>query len=53
VELMILIQSSKGGEIRQKGNLDQNLARKHNPIKEPSRRGFDGGYEIMSRCTDF
>jgi hypothetical protein len=52
-ELMILIRRSKGGEIYQKGDLVQNLARKCNPIKEPSLRGFDGGYEIMSRCIAF
>jgi hypothetical protein len=52
-ELMILIQRSKGGEIRQKDNLVQNLARKRNPIKELSPRGFDGGYEITSRCITF
>jgi hypothetical protein len=36
-----------------KRNLDQNLAWKHNHNKEPSQRGFDGGYEIMSRCIVF
>jgi hypothetical protein len=50
VELTILIWGSKGGEICQNSNLVQNLAREHNPIKELSQRGFDGGYEIMSRC---
>jgi hypothetical protein len=49
-ELTILIWRLKGGEIHQKGNLVQNLARKRNPIKEPSHRGFNGAYEIMSRC---
>jgi hypothetical protein len=53
VELTVLIRGSKGGEIRQKGNLVQNLARKRNPMKEPSHRGFDGGYNIMSRCIAF
>jgi hypothetical protein len=43
---MILIRSSKGGEIRQKGNLAHGLARKCNPIKEPSQIGC----EIMNRC---
>jgi hypothetical protein len=52
-ELMVLIRGSKGGEIHQNGNLIQILARKRNPIKEPSQRGFDGGYEIMSRCITF
>jgi hypothetical protein len=36
-----------------KVNLVQNLARKSNPIKEPSHSGFDGGYEITSRCIAF
>jgi hypothetical protein len=31
-----------------KGNLVQNLARKHNHNMEPSQRGFDGGYEITN-----
>jgi hypothetical protein len=31
----------------------QNLARKRNPIKEPSHSGWKGGYEIMSRCITF
>jgi hypothetical protein len=52
-KLTILICGSKGGEIRQNGNLVQILARKCNPIKEPSQRGFDGGYEITSRCIEF
>jgi hypothetical protein len=43
----------KGGEIHQKGNMVQNLARKCNHNKEPSQGGFDGGYEIMSRCIAF
>jgi hypothetical protein len=43
----------KGGEIRQKGNMDQNLARKRNHTKEPSQGGFDGGYEITSRYITF
>jgi hypothetical protein len=51
--LTILIRGSKGEGIRQKGNLVQNLARKRNPIEEPSHRRFDGGYEIMSRCIAF
>jgi hypothetical protein len=50
VELTILIRSPKEEELRQRGNLVQDLARKRNPIKEPSHRGFDGRYEIMSRC---
>jgi hypothetical protein len=33
---------SKGGEIGQKHNLVQTLARKHNHNKEPSQGGFDG-----------
>jgi hypothetical protein len=37
----------------QRGNSVQNHARKCNPIKEPSQRGFDGDYEIMSRCIAF
>jgi hypothetical protein len=52
-ELMILIRRSEGGEIRQNSNFVQNLARKRNPIKEPSQRGFGGAYEIMSRCITF
>jgi hypothetical protein len=52
-ELTILIRRSKGGGIRQNGNLVQNLARKRNPDKEPSQKGFDGGYEITSRCIAF
>jgi hypothetical protein len=43
----------KGGGIRQKSNLVQNLAQKRNPIKKPSQRGFDGGCEILSRCIAF
>jgi hypothetical protein len=46
-ELMILIQRSKGKEFRQKRNLVQNLARKHNLNKEPLQRGFDGGYMVL------
>jgi hypothetical protein len=53
VELTILIQGSKGREIRRKGNLVQNLAQKCNPIKEPSEIGFYGGYDIMSRHIAF
>jgi hypothetical protein len=53
VELTILNWSLKGGEIHQKGDLVQTLAWKHNPIKESSHRGFNGGYEIMSRCIPF
>jgi hypothetical protein len=53
VESMILNRRLKEGEIRQKGNLVQNLARKRNHNKEPSQRGFDGGYEITSRCIVF
>jgi hypothetical protein len=34
---MILIWGSKGKEICQNSNLVQNLARKRNPIKEPSK----------------
>jgi hypothetical protein len=49
----ILIWGSKGGEIRQKGNLVQNLARKCNHNRQPSQRGFDGGYKITSRCIAF
>jgi hypothetical protein len=52
-ELTILIRGSTGGEIRQKGNLVQNLAQKRNPIEEPSQRGFDGGYLITSRSIAF
>jgi hypothetical protein len=52
-ELTILIWGSKGGEIRQNGNLVQNLVPKRNLNKEPSQRGFNGSYEIMSRCIDF
>jgi hypothetical protein len=26
---------------------------KRNPIKNPSQRGFDGGYKITSRCIAF
>jgi hypothetical protein len=48
-ELTILIRGSKEGEIRQNNNLVQNFARKRNHNKEPSQRGFDGGYEITSR----
>jgi hypothetical protein len=51
--LTFLLWGSKGGEIRQNGNFVPNLTRKWNPIKELSRRGFDGGYEIMSRCIMF
>jgi hypothetical protein len=40
VELTILKHGSKGGEIRQNGNLVQNLARKRNPIQEPSQKGI-------------
>jgi hypothetical protein len=36
-----------------RGNLVQNHARKRNPNKEPSQRGFDGGYKITSRCIVF
>jgi hypothetical protein len=53
LELMILIQRSEGGEIRQNSNLVQDPARKHNPVREPSHRAFDGGYKIMSRCLTF
>jgi hypothetical protein len=53
LELMILIRGSKGGEICQNGNLVQNLARKHNPNKEPSQRGFNGGSKITNRCIAF
>jgi hypothetical protein len=52
-EMTILIQGSKGREIHQNSNLVKNLSRTCNPIKEPSQRGFDGGYEIMSRCIAF
>jgi hypothetical protein len=52
-ELMILIRGSKGGEIRQNDNLVQNLVRKRNLNKEPSQKGFDGSYEITSRCIAF
>jgi hypothetical protein len=47
-ELTILIRGSKGGEIYQKDNLVQNLARKHNHRQEPSQSQFDGGYETTS-----
>jgi hypothetical protein len=53
MELTILIRKSKGGEICQKGDLVKDLAQKRNPIKEQSHRGFDGGYEITSRCINF
>jgi hypothetical protein len=53
VELMILIRRLEGGEICQKCDLVQNLAPKCNPIKESSHRGFNGGYEITSRCIAF
>jgi hypothetical protein len=46
-------QHSKGKEICPKGDLVQILAWKHNHIKEPSQRRFDGGYEIMSTCITF
>jgi hypothetical protein len=52
-ELTILTHDSKGGEIHQKVNLVQILAQKCNHNKEPSQGGFDGGYEIMSRCIAF
>jgi hypothetical protein len=53
MELTILIWCSNGGEICQNDKLDQNLARKRNPDKEPSQKGFDDGYEIMSRFIGF
>jgi hypothetical protein len=31
----------------------KNLAQKRNRIKEPSQKGFDDGYEIMSRSITF
>jgi hypothetical protein len=31
----------------------QNPAQKLNPDKEPSQKGFDDGYMIMSRCMAF
>jgi hypothetical protein len=31
----------------------KNLARKRNRIKEPSQKGFDDDYEIMSRSIAF
>jgi hypothetical protein len=43
----------KGRRNPQKDNLVQNFARKRNPKKETSQRGFDSGYEIMSRCIAF
>jgi hypothetical protein len=43
----------EGEEICQEVNLAQGLAQKHNPLKEPSHRGLDGGYEITSRCISF
>jgi hypothetical protein len=43
----------KGRTNHQKGNLVQILARKCNPIKEPSQRIFYGGYETMTRCIAF
>jgi hypothetical protein len=52
-ESTILILRSKGGEIHQKGNLAQNLAQNRNHNMEPSQGGFDGGYEITSRCIEF
>jgi hypothetical protein len=33
--------------------LVQNLAQKCNHNKKPPQRGFDCGYEIMSRCIAF
>jgi hypothetical protein len=53
VELTIFIRGSKGGEIHQNGHLVQNLARKRNPDKESSQKGFDDGYEITSRFIAF
>jgi hypothetical protein len=50
---MILIWGSKGGETRQNDKLGQNPSQKRNPDNEPSQKGFDGGYEIMSRCMAF
>jgi hypothetical protein len=52
-ELTILIWGSKGGEIHQNDKLVQNPSHKRNPDNEPSQKGFDGGYEIMSRCIAF
>jgi hypothetical protein len=52
-ELMILIWGSKGGENRQMAIWFKNLAQKRNRIKEPSQKGFDDGYEIMSRSIAF
>jgi hypothetical protein len=43
----------KGRRNLTKCDLVQNLARKSNPIQEPSQRGFGGGYDIMSRCIAF
>jgi hypothetical protein len=31
----------------------KNLAQKRNRIEEPSQKGFDDGYEIMSRSIAF
>jgi hypothetical protein len=31
----------------------KNLARKSNRIKEPPQKGFDDGYEVMSRSIAF
>jgi hypothetical protein len=52
-ELTLLIRRTKGKEIRQNDNLVQALARKRNPDKEPSQKGFDDGYKITSRCIAF
>jgi hypothetical protein len=37
----------------QRDNWVQNHVRKRNTIKEPSQGGFNGGYEITSRCIAF
>jgi hypothetical protein len=47
------LSTFKKKEICHKGDLVQNLAQKRNLNKEPSQRGFDDGYEIMSRCIAF
>jgi hypothetical protein len=52
-ELMILIWGPKGGEIRQNDKLVQIPSQKRSPDNEPSQKGFDGEYEIMSRCIAF
>jgi hypothetical protein len=52
-ELMILIWGLKGGENRQNDNLVQKSCSETQSHKEPSQKGFDDGYEIMSRSIAF